>query len=94
MTATAWPVLPLDELPRDPWPHEHGEDPGHLLDPSGHQWHAVEAEAHLVGEPRPVVLHVHEHASPAATYLISSEVLAFVVVALMALAGTLPGLGS
>jgi hypothetical protein len=94
MTATAWPVLPLDQLPRDPWPHEHGEDVDHLLDASGHQPHAVDSMVHLLAEPRPYVVHEHHEASPAATYLISSEVLAFVVVALLALAGNLPGLGS
>jgi hypothetical protein len=86
-----WPVLPPEQLPRDPWPHEHGDDTEHLLDASGHAPHHVEPTARLVGEPHRWVQRIRRPASPLASYLIGAEVLVMVVVALLAVAGSLPG---
>jgi hypothetical protein len=85
-----WSGVPVEQLPRDPWPHERGEDVSHVLDPAGHVPHHADPFAHLLGAPSPFVPHaVHDEASPAATFLIGGEVLAFVVVALLAVSGAL-----
>ena len=88
-----WPTLPADQLPRDPWPHERGEDPHHLLDPSGHVPHHRRASG-APARRAPTASSCNASAArPArlATYLIGSEIVAFVVVALLVLAGSLPG---
>ena len=87
----AWPTLPPDQLPRDPWRHEHGDDPDHLLTADGHAPHHVEPFARMLGAPEQYVHHERRPVSPAATYLIGGEMLAFVVVALLVLAGSLGG---
>jgi hypothetical protein len=88
-----WNGVPVEQLPRDPWPHEHGEDVSHVLDAAGHVPHRADLSAHLLGAPMPVAPHaIHHEASPAATFVIGSEVLAFVVVALLALSGALGSL--